>query len=387
MTYLFELGRTIDLCKQEFSQVVSARFPSASYTYLAENIAFVDGIEEDAVYHLQDTLGSVVKVARVVIDEETKLPENDVYTRILKLLLDQSQSFSKVTFAVGGVAGSNISFLSKSALKRDLLEKGIASRYISSNQHGLSASVLLHQGVTELLLFRRPERTIIAQTIAIQDIDSWTIRDRKKPFADRKHGMLPPKVARMMINLALPSGAAGKRVLDPFCGTGTVLLEAVTLEAEAIGADIREEAARQSKENLSWYTKKYLHDKDVKFMTLAQDATHLTQTAMGGMVDAIVAEGYLGPLTPAKGRLENIFKGLEKLYKGSFKQWTEILKPGARVCIALPRVEGKRMYSLFPLVDGLKEFGYTTVSEPVVYDRPGAITQREIFVLEFQRKV
>ena len=59
----------------------------------------------------------------------------------------------------------------------------------------------------------------------------------------------------------------------------------------------------------------------------------------------------------------------------------------AIVCIALPRVKVKNtIYSLSELIDSLEEFGYNTVSGPYLYDRPGAIVSREIFVVEYKKK-
>jgi tRNA G10 N-methylase Trm11 len=63
-------------------------------------------------------------------------------------------------------------------------------------------------------------------TIACQDIDAYTKRDTSKS-RDMVVGMMPPKLAQIMINLA----TEGRKeiIYDPFCGLGTILIEAANM--------------------------------------------------------------------------------------------------------------------------------------------------------------
>jgi tRNA (guanine10-N2)-dimethyltransferase len=56
------------------------------------------------------------------------------------------------------------------------------------------------------------------------------------------------KLARCMINLAEPK--AGEVILDPFCGTGTTLIEAELIGCRAIGLDIQRRMARGTIRNM-----------------------------------------------------------------------------------------------------------------------------------------
>src|SRR5438132_1608433 len=82
--------------------------------------------------------------------------------------------------------------------------------------------------------------TILAQTVKVQDIAAYAQRDQARPKRYAKVGMLPPKLAQIIINLAvgrlpdnqlasicdIPAGEQIPRphleltLLDPFCGTG-----------------------------------------------------------------------------------------------------------------------------------------------------------------------
>ncbi|MFP4524452.1 MAG: DNA methyltransferase [Candidatus Woesearchaeota archaeon] len=60
---------------------------------------------------------------------------------------------------------------------------------------------------------------------------------------------LPPKLARAMVNLAGPVN----HVLDPFCGSGGLLLEASLIGLDATGIDVDDAMLARAKKNLEAY--------------------------------------------------------------------------------------------------------------------------------------
>lgn len=383
MNFLFILGRTHTIASTELTQVLSAQYPDSTVHFLGEFMAEVTLSDINQAVALQNLLGGVVKV--IAIDSVTPTQTHkELLSSIATLLKKLTPEGKNISFGLCEYGRENKPSLDLMQIKRELATQGLSSRFVEGPKEGLSASVLLHQNVDEIAIVDRQDVTHIGHTIAVQNIDEWTLRDREKPYADRRHGMLPPKVARMMLNLAIPEGTVGKRILDPFCGTGTVLLEALTIGATPCGSDVRQDAVDQSRGNLQWLAQRTGQPVALDAVVLC-DATKVTPELFGGNVDAIVAEGYLGPQTPTPGKLDNIFKGLEKLYLGAFKQWRKILGSGGRVCIALPRVEsGNRVYSLAGLIDSLESLGYNSVLPPQTYDRPDAVVKREIFILELK---
>ena len=99
----------------------------------------------------------------------------------------------------------------------------------------------------------------------------------------------------------------------------------------------------------------------------------------------------MGKQKPNAAKLPFVFKGLEKLYLGAFKHWTTLLADGASVVIIFPAVaienkHGKTItYNLESLIDKLAQFGYTTLSEPILYHRPQAVVQRQIYRFRFNK--
>ena len=86
---------------------------------------------------------------------------------------------------------------------------------------------------------------VIALTEAIQDIDAYTARDRERPARSAKVGMLPPKLAQILVN-----SAQGSAIYDPFCGTGVILQEALLMGHEAYGSDLAAEMVDATRTNL-----------------------------------------------------------------------------------------------------------------------------------------
>ncbi len=84
-------------------------------------------------------------------------------------------------------------------------------------------------------------------------------RDIRNDFASRRPHKRPgfspismqPKLARALVNI---SGADKKaRILDPFCGTGGILIEAGLMGIRAEGSDIDEDMLSKARQNLKHY--------------------------------------------------------------------------------------------------------------------------------------
>jgi tRNA G10 N-methylase Trm11 len=378
-TYFFLLGRTPELSLRELS-ALSGQTPEI---ILVDKIASLSFEDEGVATRFFDSLGGSLKLMQLE-GQFSDLTEEELLERMIAYFAQ----FDRPTLAVAEFGRENIQKIDPSDIKKALKSQNVSSRFIEAPREGLSASVLIHQkNVTELNVIKAGTAVFFAKTLAAQNIDDWTVRDREKPYADRKKGMLPPKVARMMVNLALGNleGAEKKSIYDPFCGSGTVLLEAAMRECHVAGSDVDENAVQGTKENLEWF--KGAYDKlDLQSTVFKADVAGVKPEQIGQQIDAIVTEPFLGRPTPKVEDLPNIFKGLEKMYIGAFRQWTKILKNNSVVIIVFPFVQaGKRSFSLEGMIDKLQQLGYTPLSEPVFYHRPQAVIQRQIWTFKLNK--
>tara|TARA_A100001037_G_scaffold306798_1_gene355706 strand:+ start:4962 stop:6143 length:1182 start_codon:yes stop_codon:yes gene_type:complete len=87
--------------------------------------------------------------------------------------------------------------------------------------------------------------------VKISGSSTWDSRTApKRPFF--KPISLDPRLARSMANIACPKGG---KLLDPFCGTGGILLEAAEVGLEVYGSDADSRMVEGSRDNLEWAEK------------------------------------------------------------------------------------------------------------------------------------
>ena len=172
------------------------------------------------------------------------------------------------------------------------------------------------------------------------------------------------------------------QVLDPFCGCGTILAEAMMLGYKTIGGDISSKLTAATEKNLAWLCETYGLTSDYKIFQT--DATHISEKISG--VDVIVTEPFLGPNLEGEKKLsfqeiKNIVRGLEKLYVGCFSDWRKVLNKGGTVAFIFP-VFGSGDF-VKKVLDKVIKLGYTVAVGPFEYGRPNAKIKRRIYLFNF----
>ncbi len=382
--FFYQLGNTPDLSYSELAALV----PATQLSRFAQHLASVELPSEEDAYQLLEKLGGTVKVFTHLKTIPAHTKPEEVQDEVVRLLMDILPGAETTTFNVAELGRDHLPPLSLPEIKHELKKEGVVGHYRSGSRSGLSASVLLHHKLVEIVVASTAQGIVFGQTIGIQDIDDWTVRDRSKPYADRKKGMLPPKVARMMVNLALGTTAADaqKRVYDPYCGSGTVLFEAALRGFSVIGSDLDPAAVQGTRANLDWFSKTYPETAHLSATLFIADAARVTLNEVSRPVEFIVTEPFLGKQTPQPAQLPNIFRGLHKQYWSAFRAWSHFLADEAKVVIVFPLVTvDQTTYSLESLIDKLAPLGYTISSDPILYHRPMAVIQRQIMVFSFKK--
>jgi len=182
----------------------------------------------------------------------------------------------------------------------------------------------------------------------------------------------------------------GKRILDPFCGLGTFLIEGLYQGYQVIGIDKDRDMVVKSKKNLIWAIDHFkLKD---NYTVLNGDSSKLRFSA-----DAVVFEPYMGPFIsklPNSDRVNNILGNLKPLYDNLFKNLYNNLKPKTKVIFILPEFktyDGK----LFGISDNIflkNGFEYSDFSKinagidiknPIFYQTPNdSKINRYIYIIE-----
>lgn len=277
-------------------------------------------------------------------------------------------------------------------LKKICKKAGRSVRLVPNSEPALSSAQVLHNQLTgelgwELLLIKDGSQTWLAQTVKVQDISAYARRDQNRPKRDARVGMLPPKLAQTIVNLATGPLAAGSEnvVLDPFCGTGVVLQEALLMGYDAYGTDIEPRMIDYSRENLEWLS---THGKEGTPALEVGDATSHDWTQPFSVV---ASETYLGrPLNswPGADSLQEIIGTCNIIVEKFLKNIGQQIKPGQRLCLAVPAWRGPNgQFHHLPLLDRLEEIGYNRLrfkharDSEMTYFRPEQLVARELLVI------
>jgi tRNA G10 N-methylase Trm11 len=306
------------------------------------------------------------------------------------------------------------------ALKKVIKQAGNSVRMVPHNDVSLGSAQVLYNKLTakngwELLVVSDGKTAYLAQTTRIQDIDAYSARDQARPHRDAKVGMLPPKLAQIIINLGVGQledngsksldlrsyGTDSKIqnprskicVLDPFCGTGVVCQEAMLMDYDIYGSDLEPRMVQYTIDNLAWLDTKYPNVGDYRRIEIGDATNHVwnfsqLETRKSRLV--IAGETYLGqPLStlPNGEHLSKIIYEVNLLHHKFLENIGKQIKPGTRLCLAVPTWRGRHEFLHLPTLDHLTDIGYTRTrfeyvsDEDLIYHRDGQIVGRELLII------
>jgi len=391
MKYFFILGTNPTLSLAELAAV----FSHGQFSLVQKNIAILD-INHEIKANIIKKIGGTIKFG--LIHNETASLATQNILKSVATFSKPEKSEAKFNFGISfyGKAKINLKALAME-FKKLLKESGMNSRWVISREPTLSSVVVEQNKLAsdrgvEIVIIEFNKKLFLGRTLAVQPFKELSFRDYGRPARDDRSGMLPPKLAQIMINL---SGAKLEdTILDPFCGSGTIITEAMLMGYEQIiGSDISDRAISDTKKNIEWIKNNFkLRVANCELREL--DATKISKQFAPNSIDAIITEPYLGP---QRGGFEiaKIVKELEQLYAKSLTEFKKILKPSGRIVMVWPSFSEKQR-SIFvnpdfsgykiinPIPVNLQKniFLNLTARETMVYGREEQKVWREIVILK-----
>jgi len=390
--YIFWLGTNEELSKAELRTVlereeVSYRLLSdCSRYWLADVMGEIDS-------GLINRLGGVDRISELLGSKDKEWLAADIFKALSPTERKVMVGISKI-----GLPDINLHKLVRE-LKKVGRDNSVKINYVLPQGKGgrlNAAQVIFNQLIegsnAEITLLKDDSRYLLAKTVQVQDIQGYEKRDTSRPVRDAKIGMLPPKLAQIMLNL-IPDYIGKKPVIyDPFCGMGTVLQEGWLMGYKMVGSDIKERMVEASEANLDWVEKNFEADKSLGPNVFNHDIGKDLPADMAAKFNAVVTEPFLGeplstPLLDSEATVRQ--RDLSKLYLSFFRNIRPVIKENGWVVAVLPAplvVEAKsRGYLLFPteFVDEVERLGYISKhlgknSRGIIYARPDAMVAREI---------
>lgn len=297
-------------------------------------------------------------------------------------------------------------------LKKTIKKTGRNVRLVPNKELELNTAQVLHNQLTgptgwELVFIRDGQQTIIAQTVKAQDINGYTKRDRGRPKRDARVGMLPPKLAQIIINMAtgqlpedklesiceIPAGETiplrylGQTILDPFCGTDVILQEAALMGYTTYGTDLEKRMIDYSRENMIWLAQNFSLSA-IKPLFEVADAT---QYKWLHKFDFVASETYLGrPFTtrPNNELLAQTISECNLIIKKFLRNIGSQVKAGTRLCLAVPAWQtAPGQFKHLPLIDQISDLGYNRIKfehvrdDDLIYYRQDQIVARQLLII------
>jgi tRNA G10 N-methylase Trm11 len=424
MHYAFVLGRVYTLSLAELLEVLKNTGVVFTIVVCSPEVLVIQTETALNAEKLQAKLGGVIKIIRIFDTFQKKGKEypSQVLENYFSFKKIKSQYFTeysgKKQFGVSVYSldpavrfreeNQRLAFMIKKILQdesqsvRAVLPQfpaqSLSSVLVGENQ-------LLQKGA-EIVVISGNQKLFVGKTMTVQNYEDYGRRDYQRPARDERVGMIPPKVAQGMINLA--GNLKGlDYVLDPFCGSGTILQEAIFMGYRAVGSDIEQKMIENSEKNLEWFRNRY-HVAPNRYKLFKSHAAEISLQlpASSFKIAGVVTEGTLGPIygtLPKKNEMAANFKNLAKLYEQVFKEFGKFLDPAARIVMSLPAYKtGQHAYEYMPSLDFAEQNGYTaqapipqdlkakykflrvTDRNSMVYDRKDQVVAREIFIFSKQ---
>jgi len=291
MKYLFILGRNIELSALEVREYLKRIDNPILEEKLIDNGILVE-ISKDLKENTISQLGGVLRIGKVQGEIE-ELKNIMIYT-------GEKNNLNYTLWEFSSKSSEVLEYLKKRFKEEKLkaVYKGMNSKVDSQDgeEFFIPGSKLIDE---EYFVFENLFGFVMQKC----DYENIETRDMRKPIR-RSSLAISPRLGKIMINL---SGIKEGKVLDAFCGVGTILQEALLQGFEVVGVDTDAKAIKGAEENLKWFG----FERE-KYSLINFDSTRVTIPECSVMV----SEPDLGTTlkkTPPRPVAEKTLKDFERL--------------------------------------------------------------------------
>lgn len=415
--YFFVLGSNHSLSKVEILAYLISNKIDFQIISSSSELLILAATQDIDLTNLMTKLGGTIKVG-IIIDS---IPFENFSERFDSLITDLNflsnlfdPTLSKVSFGISVYnAGAPVTHINKIfpiAIKnltkiKHFLSSSYKVNFFKSHERYISSvSVVKNKLISdgfELDICVSENTIYFGKTITVQNFEDYSFRDYQRPGRDTEAGMLPPKLAKIMINIADKNEK--NIILDPFCGNGTILQELILLRYKnIIGTDYKNEQIEKTNQNIEWLFKAYpdLIKSDFNIKTFTYDVKKLSKAFEEKSIDAIITEPFLGSPKSKHfniSQVENEITILEKLYLDAFYQFKNILKDDGKIVIIFPAFKLGNNLHYLNILPQLSKLGFTPINfqenpdykdldlevsdrGSIIYFRPDQTVHREIFI-------
>src|SRR3990172_1400032 len=258
MKYLFVLGRNPELSKAELFSYFERENIQVKSSKSRLNGVLID-ISDEKKLNLKvilSELGGTISAGKVFSSGKADSLANEIKKKPIYFGRDNKVVYSVLNFA----SEEDLSEILE-AMKENFRNDGLKARYKGvSGTIKMQTGEVVHGSPTKIMLrdmnyFLFGDKELNFGSLEESyDVEEAEKKDMEKPYR-RESLAISPRLARILINLSQVK--SGGTLLDPFCGIGVVLGEAMLRGINVIGVDIDKNATEGAKKNIEWLKKNY----------------------------------------------------------------------------------------------------------------------------------
>ena len=395
MLYLFLLGRDFRLSKLELATYFSTNNIDYSLIINTDKYLILDlkSFEKLNFSKIQTDLSGITRIVKIYHSSDSLdskiISSFDVY-------YDKKLNYTISTIDVENDVRSDLELLFKQKFKEEKV-KAIYKKPVSHSKKKSEKNYVtnpdnyyswkINENGFEFFTVFYNNQYYFGITVSCFNPKINKLKDTKRPSIKEKHNT-SFRLAGIMINLL---GAKKAKIVDPFCGTGTFLIEGLIKGYDVIGIDKDKDMIYSSKKNVDWAIKQFKIKKN-NYKLIQGNSAKVDYKA-----DFAVFEPYMGPFLkklPSKERSLKITKELNKLYFEVFNNLNKSLNNSAKIVCVLPEFktfddQKIKISSKVFLENGFRLFDVSKLNKdldlinPIPYTTPsGSRINRHIYILE-----
>lgn len=331
--YFFIFGRNPQLSQAELFSYLTSRTIDFSIDLLATSFCILNIKGKLNAKKIAQFLAGTVKLGKIYLT----LKEKD---NLLSLLHQETfywEDTKTLNYAISTYGKDLQEQNFQKTFKKLFKEIKQKASLKKPNPSGLW-NALQRKDFIDIVVCKSKSTIFIGRTIA-----AYNIKQNKKRYEQRPHVeetiSSSVRFSRILVNLSQKTGG---RLLDPFCGIGTILQEALLMGFDVVGSELQKQRVTQSKRNVKWTRAQYnLSKLDHKVEILQSDVRELDKKLPKKSIDTIVTEPELGPFlksTPSYSEAQSITQSLEDIYISTFRVADTLLKSDGTFIIVLPQI-------------------------------------------------
>lgn len=355
----FILGRNPELSRAEVTEFLKVRKRKFKEIYFENNILILE-TPNDEKFDIQE-FGGVIWTGKIVFeDEKNKLKD---FLQDNEIIPDDKFSYS--------VFGDNNPEIIKQSFKN---KKKKATIKTAGRQLKLQSNNKIILSKTDYYLLYLELENKVYLGISTQEYNNSDVKKRDMQKPNRRESLaISPRLSKILINL---SGAKpGILLLDPFCGVGGILQEALIKNIKCYGIDKDKKAIESASKNLEWIKQNYHININYKLENIDSKKTPDMQFG------AIATETPLGKLVkkkPKDNEAKKIIQDFESLIVPILTRLRKVKKNDAKIAITFPSIRKFTVnYEKIKNKTGLNIY-----IQPIKESRPDQFISREIVVFQ-----